>query len=47
MNKSISDQTCRSRFGLGLLVTVDGLGSEDEVTSRLFEAIDGVLPAAG
>lgn len=31
----------------GLLVTVDGLGTEDEVTARLFEAIDGVLSAAG
>ncbi len=28
-----------------LLVTVDGLGTEDEVTERLFEAIDGVLAA--
>lgn len=27
----------------GLLVTVDGLGSEDEVTSRLFKTIDSVL----
>ncbi|MEM7273496.1 MAG: adenylate kinase [Actinomycetota bacterium] len=27
----------------GLLVTVDGLGSEDEVTARLFGAIDGAL----
>lgn len=26
-----------------LLVTVDGLGTEDEVTTRLFDAIDGVL----
>lgn len=31
----------------GLLVSVDGLGTEDEVTSRLFEAIDGVLSTAG
>ncbi len=27
----------------GLLVTVDGLGTEDEVTGRLFEAIDTVM----
>lgn len=27
----------------GLLVTVDGLGTEAEVTGRLFEAVDGVL----
>ena len=30
-----------------MLITVDGLGTEDEVTARLFEAIDGVLSAAG
>lgn len=28
-----------------LLIEVDGLGSEDEVTSRLFETIDNVLAA--
>lgn len=27
----------------GLLVTVDGLGTEDEVTARLFESIDSIL----
>jgi adenylate kinase len=29
----------------GLLVTVDGFGTEDEVTARLFDAIDGTLSA--
>jgi adenylate kinase len=27
----------------GLLVTVDGLGSEDEVSARLFETVDAAV----
>lgn len=29
--------------GQGLLVTVDGLGTEEEVTARLFDSIDSVI----
>ena len=31
----------------GLVVSVDGFGTEDEVTTRLFDAIDALLTTAG